>query len=187
MSQRTTFTVVAVALCVAVAATIAAVWAILRGPTAATTAEPAGDRANLVIDQATPPPPEREEQPRTEFGARQAANAALDSYAAGNYGAFWDSWTKESQKVISRADYERLFQLCKPPAEGLRFTINRVDVEGDTARVEVARLIATFTYTLRYENGQWRFVLPDDTRAEYQGRTVEQIAQQRRAKSQCAS
>jgi len=183
MSQRTTIAFAAT-LCVAVVGTAATTWYLVRG-SAEDTAASADGRANLVVAQTTPATA-KPVQPRTEFGARQAANAALDSYAAGNYGIFWDSWTKESQKIISRADYERLFQLCKPPAEGLRFTINRVDVEGDTARVEVTRLIATFTYTLRYENGQWRFVLPDGTRAEYQGRTVEQIAQERRASGRCA-
>jgi len=186
MSQRTAVAFAAT-LCVAVVGTAATTWYLVRG-SAEDTAASADGRANLVVAQTTPATakPSKPVQPRTEAAARQAAKTALDSYAAGNYAAFWKSWDKESQQVVSLRDYVRLFQMCKPIAEGLRFNINRVDVTGTTATVEVTRLNMAFTYTLSYEDGRWRFVLPDDTRAEYQGRTVEQIAQERKASGRCA-
>lgn|GEM_PF-3916559 len=186
MSQRTAVAFAAT-LCVAVAGTAATTWYLVRG-SAEDTTTPADGRGDLVVAQTTPATakPSKPVQPRTEAAARQAAKTALDSYAAGNYAAFWKSWDKESQQVVSLRDYVRLFQMCKPIAEGLRFDINRVDVTGTTATVEVTRLNIAFTYTLTYEDGQWRFVLPDENKAQYKGRTVEQIAQERKTSGRCA-
>ncbi|WP_346042987.1 hypothetical protein [Actinomadura chokoriensis] len=105
-------------------------------------------------------------QPKTEAAVRTAAQDEFDAYAAGEYGEAWDLWTAAGKRMISRADYEKLHALC-PSATGLRFTIEKVRVSGDSATVRVSRSIAVFSYTFLYEEGQWRFVPDKAAAADY--------------------
>lgn len=105
-------------------------------------------------------------QPKTEAAVRTAAQDEFDAYAAGEYGEAWDLWTAAAKRMISRADYERLHELC-PSVTGLRFTIEKVRVSGDTASVRVSRAIAVMSYTFRYEQGQWLFVPDKAAAADY--------------------
>lgn len=127
-----------------------------------------------------------EEQPRTEAGARAAAQTAFDLYSAGDYGGFWDSWSAASQGLISRDDYVRLFDLCKPIAQGLRFEIANVTVSGDTANVAVTRLIGSFTFQFHYEDGRWRYIPDQQALADYRAKSVEQMAAEKQAAQACA-
>lgn len=125
-------------------------------------------------------------QPRTRAAAREAAAAAFDLYTAGQYGQFWDTWTQQAQRLISRKDYVRRFKLCPAAAEGLAFTISSVSVSGNTASVVAKRSIATFTFTFAYQGGAWRYVPPADQQREYRTKTVEQIVASERAQGACA-
>ncbi|GII79079.1 hypothetical protein Sru01_40610 [Sphaerisporangium rufum] len=154
----------------------------------------------LVLDQPSGDPSEYhpnlagvaladdgEPQPDTEAGARAAAQTLFDSYAAGDHGAFWDGWSSDAHNLISRGDYVRLFELCKPVAQGIRYAVQSATVQGDTAKVQVTRLIAAFTYDFRYENGRWRFVPEAETQAEYRSKTVEQMVAEKQAAGTCAN
>ncbi|GII88290.1 hypothetical protein Ssi03_62800 [Sphaerisporangium siamense] len=139
---------------------------------------------NLV---AVAPADDAEDQPHTEAGARGAAQKLFDAYAAGNYGAFWDGWTIDAQGLISRRDYARLFELCKPIAQGIRYNVQSAMVQGDTAKVQVTRLIGAFTYDFKYEDGRWRFIPEAETQADYRSKTVEQLAAEKQASRTCAN
>lgn len=183
VSTRALVTVVSLITAAVIAVCITALVIVLRPPSD----ESSDDRANLVVERTDQDGNGQEpQQDRTEAAVRKAAQDAFDSYAAGNYGAFWDSWTSEAQALISRDDYLRLFELCKPQAEGLRFEIKQVTVDDDVANVEVARLIAAFTYQFRYENGRWRYVPDAQAQADYR-KPIEQLASEKRAAGACAS
>jgi hypothetical protein len=128
-----------------------------------------GDPAAATAPSSAPPaasPTLPAAQPKTEAAVRTAAQDEFDAYAAGEYGEAWDLWTAAGQRMISRADYEKLHELC-PSATGLRFTIEKVRVSGDTATVRVSRSIAVFSYKFLYEQGQWRFVPDKAAAADY--------------------
>lgn len=128
-----------------------------------------GDPAATTAPSGAPPaasPTRPAAQPKTEAAVRTAAQDEFDAYAAGEYGEAWDLWTAASQRLIPRADYEKLHELC-PAVTGLRFMVEKVKVSGDTAKVRVSRSIAVFSYTFLYEEGQWRFVPDKDALADY--------------------
>jgi len=60
-------------------------------------------------------------------------------------------------------------------------------LEGDIAHVEVARLIAIFTYDFRYEDGRWRYVPDQQAQADYKSKTVDQMVAEKRAAKACAA
>ncbi|MGJ6963590.1 hypothetical protein ACSDR0_16930 [Streptosporangium sp. G11] len=142
----------------------------------------------MVIDPATPAGSsdgtqvavvDLPEQEQTEAGARTAAQEAFDLYSSGSYGEFWDRWSAESQQIVSRNDYTRLFKLCPQIAQNLRFTITSVTVSGATAKVQATRLIGAFTFDFAYEGNAWRYVMPADQQQEYRSKSVDQMAQER--------
>lgn len=125
-------------------------------------------------------------EPRTEAAVRAAAGEEFDAYASGDYGAAWDEWTTAAKKLISRADYMHLFELCPQPASGVRFTIDKVTMNSDgTARVRATRLIAVLSYQFAYEAGHWRFVPDAESMRDYRTKTVQQMAQEHRAQGAC--
>ncbi|WP_433419834.1 hypothetical protein ACQP1V_06445 [Microtetraspora malaysiensis] len=157
------------------------------------------DGPNLVMEERSPPPvsqePALDQEPsvgqdaaeeRTEAGVRQAAQTTLDFYSSGAYGQFWDSWTADAQKLIARDDYLRMFELCKPIAENMRFEIKGVTLDGDDADVQVTQLLAAFTYQFRYEGGRWRYIPEQQAQADYTSKTVDEMAAERRASRGCA-
>ncbi|MEV0584115.1 hypothetical protein [Nonomuraea sp. NPDC050310] len=130
--------------------------------------------------------PPQEEQGRDEATVKQVAQAAFDLYSSGQYGQFWDVWSSQAQASISRDGYVRLFELCKPIAENIRFTIQSVAITGVSAKVQANRLIGAFTFDFVYEGGRWRYVPAADQQQEYQSGTVEQVVEARKAKGTCA-
>ncbi|WP_067174680.1 hypothetical protein [Microtetraspora niveoalba] len=145
------------------------------------------DRPNLVMEE--PPPPADASgavEERTEAGLRQAAQTTLDLYSSGAYGQFWDAWTADARRLISRDDYLRLFELCRPIAENIPFEIKGVTLDGDIADVQVAHLFSAFTYQFAYEGGRWRYIPDEQAQAAYRSETVDQMAAARRAAKGCA-
>ncbi|MET8332179.1 hypothetical protein [Streptosporangium canum] len=129
------------------------------------------------------------EQEQTEAGARTAAQEAFDLYSSGSYGEFWDRWSAQSQQLVSRDDYMRLFKLCPQIAQNLRFTIASVTVNDTTAKVQANRLIGGFAFDFVYEGKAWRYVMPADQQQEYRSKSVDQMAQERLSSQlkQCGS
>ncbi|WP_019631691.1 hypothetical protein [Actinomadura atramentaria] len=99
-------------------------------------------------------------QPRTVTALRKAAKEEFDAYSSGDYGAAYDLWTTAAKKVISRADYEKTFELCTPLAEGIPFKIKAARVAGDKGVVRAERSIALLSFHFLYEDGAWHYV-PD--------------------------
>lgn len=95
-------------------------------------------------------------QPKTEEAARAAAKEEFDAYAAGDWGGTWDLWTQAGQKAFSREDYIALHNACKTPV-GIPLNIQNVRLEGDSAIVRIERMTLIKAYTMKYENGEWRF------------------------------
>ncbi|MFD9943190.1 hypothetical protein ACFWYW_14645 [Nonomuraea sp. NPDC059023] len=120
-----------------------------------------------------------------EVKVRLVAQRLFDAYAGADYGGFWDGWSAQGQRLISRADYVRFFQLCPQIAAGVRFTIGGVTVAGQTAKVQVNRLIATLTYDFVLEGGQWRYVPTAEQQREYGSGSVDQIAADKRSRALC--
>lgn len=125
------------------------------------------------------------EQEQNEAGVRAAAQEAFDLYAAGSYGEFWDRWWTQSQALMSRDDYLSMNNQCPQVAQGIRFTINSVTINGTNAKVNVSRLIATTTFDFAYEDDTWRYVLPAEQQQQYKSKSVDQIVQERKASKLC--
>jgi hypothetical protein len=149
----------------------------------------------LVLDPTTPTAgssdsvevaavdlPAREQD---EAGVRAAAQEAFDLYAAGSYGEFWDRWWTQSQALMSRDDYLSLLTQCPQAAQGIRFTINSVTINGTTAKVNVSRLIATTSFDFIYEGDTWRYALPAEQQQQYKSKNVDQIVQEKKASNLC--
>ncbi|MGI5485762.1 hypothetical protein [Microtetraspora malaysiensis] len=209
MSSRLAVIAVSLVSAVIIALSVVAIVFVLN-PESAPPALPEADRGksdgpNLVMEERSPPTvgqepalgqePSADQEPavgqgaaeeRTEAGVRQAAQTTLDFYSSGAYGQFWDSWTADAQKLIARDDYLRMFELCKPIAENLRFEIKGVTLNSDVADVQVAQLLAEFTYQFRYEGGRWRYIPEQQAQTDYTSKTVDQMAADRRASRGCA-
>ncbi|OPG09293.1 hypothetical protein [Microbispora sp. GKU 823] len=168
-----------------IAICLVALVVVLKPPTAEAPGSSGSGDLNPVVEQADQG--QEPQQERTEVAARQAAQALMDTYSAGGYGEFWDAWVPEAQALISRDDYVRLFQLCKPIAEGLRFEITGVTLRGDIADVRVNRLIVSFTYQFRYEGGRWRYIPDQQAQADYKTKNVDQMVAEKRAARTCAA
>ncbi|MEV7012162.1 hypothetical protein [Streptosporangium sp. NPDC051022] len=123
----------------------------------------------------------------TEPAVRQAAQLALDAYSSGSYGDFWDLWSAQAQGLIKREDYVRLLQLCPPPTQDARFTIDVVTITGDTANVHAARTGETSDFDFVFEGGSWRYTPSPAQQQEYRGRTADQLAQERRSAGTCGT
>jgi hypothetical protein len=149
---------------------------------------PAPEAAAPPPSAAVPAAPSRPAQPRTEAAVTAVAADYLQAFTAQDYGAVWDGWTAVGQKAISRADYPRIFQLCKDRGAGMAFQILKVALSPDqaTATVRVQRFISMTTYTWVYEGGAWRFQPKPEAMALYALGTPEKIAAQAQASGQCA-
>ncbi len=111
-------------------------------------------------------------QPKTEDGAKSAAQNEFDAYAAGDWGGAWDLWTQEGKAAFSRADYIALHTECKKPT-GLPMVIKNVRLEGDSAIIRVELMTLLTTYTMRYENEAWKFQPDAEAMAGYaKGKTA---------------
>ncbi|MBB2914939.1 hypothetical protein FHS43_006251 [Streptosporangium becharense] len=141
----------------------------------------------MVLDPPSSPPSTSSSTgvAHSETEVRQAAQPALDAYAEGAYGDFWDLWTPEAQELISRGEYMRLFIVCPPPGAVTPFAITEVTVTGDDATVRATRLGDSTDFAFRYDDGTWRYVLPEDEELEYETRTVDEIAERRRSAGSC--
>ncbi|GAA0385810.1 hypothetical protein GCM10009530_40960 [Microbispora corallina] len=179
-------TIALVALVIAaIAVLIAAVLAVLLvRKTGSPATAPVATASPLVV-KTNAAPTRRPAQPKTRAGARLAAQKVFDLYTSGQYGPFWDRWTSEAQRLVSRRDYVRRFRLCPSIAQGIRIQISAVSVTGDHARVTAARSIATFVYDFQYERGVWRFVPDADQQKEYQTKSVDQIVREERVAGMC--
>ncbi|WP_067130205.1 hypothetical protein [Microtetraspora malaysiensis] len=209
MSSRLAVIAVSLVSAVIIALSAVAIMFVLNPESAPPALPEAGrdrsDGPNLVMEERSPPAVGQEpalgQEPsvgqgaaagqdaaeeRTEAGVRQAAQTTLDFYSSGAYGQFWDSWTADAQKLIARDDYLRMFELCKPIAEDLRFEIKGVTLDGDGADVQVTHFLAAFTYRFRYEGGRWRYIPEQQAQADYTSKTVDQMAAERRASRGCA-
>lgn len=155
----------------------------------------AGCKSNDSANLASPPAasggvaqtaPATRAEPHTEAAVRAAANEEFDAYASADYGAAWDQWYAPAKKLISRANYMRLFELCPAPAAGVRFQIEKITMDSDReAHVRVVRLIAVFTYRFVYEAGHWRFVPEADSMRDYRTKSIEQMVAEHRAQGAC--
>ncbi|MFB9895847.1 hypothetical protein [Planobispora takensis] len=146
---------------------------------------PAATRNGAAAPSATGAPgaePSEEE-------LRQTAQTAFDAYASGDSGAFWDLWTTESQALITREEYVRLFQLCPQTVSGVSFTITDTTITGETALVTATRAgdPTAYDYDFAYENGSWRYIVPPQEAQAYQTKNVDQIVQERRAAGACGT
>ncbi|REF00285.1 hypothetical protein [Thermomonospora umbrina] len=131
--------------------------------------EPPASSATLAPSSApTAETPRVTAQPRTEAALRLVAEEEFETYASGDYGGAWDLWTAAGKKLISRADYERLFELCPAIVEGVPFKIEKVRVSGTAGVVRASRSIAILSFKFAYEHGQWRYVPDRSAVADYQ-------------------
>ncbi|MEV4093737.1 hypothetical protein [Streptosporangium saharense] len=124
---------------------------------------------------------------RSESSVRQAAQLALDTYSSGSYGDFWDLWSSQGQALIKQEDYVRLFQLCPPLVQDGQFTISSVVIEGDNATVQATGPGDQTEFGFVLEGGQWRYTPPVQQETEYRTKTVDQLAQERRAAGTCGT
>ncbi|WP_214107451.1 hypothetical protein [Acrocarpospora catenulata] len=135
----------------------------------------------VVLSSPEPSP----DEPLTRAGARAAAQRALELYAGGEYGKFWDRWVSEDQPLVRRADYLRRFRECPSPSEGVPWVIGKVAVSGTKAAVTATRAKLTETFTFVHQHGEWRYQLTPDQRKQYQNKSVDRIVADERAAGRC--
>jgi outer membrane biogenesis lipoprotein LolB len=125
------------------------------------------------------------EQPRTEAAAREVAQEQADRYAAGDFGGAWDLWADEARDTITREDYVRLGEECL--AAGVPVDVTDVRLEGDD-RAVVRLGVGTFeqAYTMRYEDGAWRWMPTPEVLEDYDG-DVDRLIQQMNDNGQCVA
>ena len=133
--------------------------------------EPAGTAA-----QAAPAGPES----KTIDGARAAAQTVFDRFAGGDFAGAWDMYTAAGKAAISKADYVKLNEACS--RKGLAITLSSARMDGpDTAIVIAKQLVATQSYTMKYENDAWRLEPAKEGLALYKLGAAKAIAAQKKA------
>jgi hypothetical protein len=127
-------------------------------------------------------------QPLTQAAVKAAAGEEFDAYASGDYAGAREIWTASAKKTISQQNYEKLFELCPPVAEGLPFTIKAVRLAPDkkSAIVRAQRSIALISFHFVYEGGQWRYVPSAANLRDYRTKTPAQLAAGLRKDGGCA-
>lgn len=168
----------------------AAAFALTAACSSGGTPPPAGSTHAETVATAAgstgPETPTPGQQPMTQAGAQAAAKDGYDTYASGDYGGWWDIWTPDAQRVISRAEYLRLIKLCTPGGEGVPITIQKVTAAGGSAKVRWERaglLVQTDTWT--YVAGAWRYVPRPDSIADYK-LGADKAAARRRSAGSCS-
>jgi hypothetical protein len=123
-------------------------------------------------------------EPRTLDAAKALAQREGDAYAAGDWAGAWDLWTKAGKAAISRANYVRLHTTCKT-VTGPPLTVKSIRAEGpDKAVVVYERLGFSLSYTLVYEDGQWRFQPDDKSMADY-AKGIDRLIADQKAAGDC--
>ena len=96
--------------------------------------------------------------PKTEAGARSAAQEGWTAYGSGDYAGAWDHFTAKDKQLISRADYVRVVTECLG-SDGpnlLNIHVRSARPEGNGYVVIIDGGIATTARMYVYENGQWK-------------------------------
>ncbi|GAA4070163.1 hypothetical protein [Actinomadura miaoliensis] len=124
---------------------------------------------------------------QTEEAVKRAVKEFTSAYASGDYAGAWEWWDSAAKKVLPQAEYEKVFELCPSPAQGVPFTVEaaRLSAARDSAVVRVSRATFQFSYRVVYEGGQWRFKPDAQSLAEYRLGSAEKIAAKRRAAGKC--
>ena len=126
---------------------------------------------------------ETDAQPRSVAAVESVAQEEADRYAAGDFGGAWDLWAEEAQGTISREDYIELGEACL--GAGVRINVTKVRLVGDD-RAVVRMGVGRFqqAYTMRYEDGAWRWVPTDEALEDYDG-DVDRLIKTMEAKGNC--
>jgi len=132
-------------------------------------------------NSATSPSPSAE--PKSEAGAKAAADLIDSRFAAQDWAGTWDLYDAAGQKAISRADFVRLKTAC-PGITGAPFVFKSIRAEGDAYVILRERGGFSFSDTFVYENGHWRKKVPSDALAEY-ATGVDKLIEARRAAGSC--
>lgn len=119
-------------------------------------------------------------EPRTIDGARTAAQTVFDRFAGGDFAGAWDMYTAAGKAAISKADYVKLNEACS--RKGLAITLSSARLDGpDTAIVIAKQLVATQSYTMKYENDAWKLEPAKEGLALYKLGAAKAIAAQKKA------
>lgn len=101
-----------------------------------------------------PTTPTATPQPKTEDGAKAAAQEAFDRYTSGDFAGAWLMYSDEGRAAVTQADYVRLNTAC-PKLQRIQVTIAAVRIDGDkaTVRAQLGQLVDS--YVMDYQHGQW--------------------------------
>jgi len=127
--------------------------------------------------------------PATAAGARAAATAYFDLYAAGQYAATWALLSPAAQQVVTRSTWVKVHEDCtSSSAPGLSYVIGRITLAGNIAVVKVSLAgalskLGSEEQSFTYSAGRWGFA-PSDLSA-YKGHTVAQAVAALKAMQLC--
>ena len=116
--------------------------------------------------------------PATAAGARSAATAYFDLYAAGQYAATWSLLSTGARQVVNRSKWVKVHDRCiRSGTSGLSYKIGRITLAGNIAVVKVSLAgalskLGSEEQSFTYSGGKWGFA-PSDLSA-YKGHTVAQ-------------
>lgn len=103
----------------------------------------------------------------TERAVREAVEGMLADLVAGDWGAYWDNWTRDSQAIMNRDNYIALNQHCASPTS-YEYEVGDVEViSADEANVHTRApaLRIDRTVTVVRQTEKWRLQLPATDRS----------------------
>lgn len=104
----------------------------------------------------------------------EAAQKQADRFAAGDYAGSWEMWTDEAKATVSQDVYVAYSEECAGGGVPLEVADARIDEPGE-ATVRIALGDFAQSYSMAYEDGEWRWVPTEATLENLGDATVEDL------------
>lgn len=101
----------------------------------------------------------------SEDAVEKAAQEQADRYTSGDYGGAWDMWTDDAKEAFSRDDYIALNEACG--TAGAPLEVSSVRINGDGATVRLALGDFEQAYSMKFEDGEWRWQPTEENMDRY--------------------
>jgi hypothetical protein len=142
----------------------------------------------LLANRSTEPGlPEAGSGPAPQPESRQGVSVAQREFgllSGGGWAQAWRLWSAAARSTMSQSDFVRLNTECRP-ALGVPYIIDSTATVGPTTvSVTWHQGTTTGTSSVRYENGEWRFV-PDATTLAGYREGLAPLLDARKAAGQC--
>lgn len=91
-----------------------------------------------------------------------AAQEQADRFSSGDFAGAWEMWTDDAKAAVPQETYVEYSEACSGTGMPLEASDARIENEGE-AVVRISLGEFAQSYSMAYEDGEWRWVPTDDT------------------------